>query len=1042
MSVFKVTLTFLVVFTIALFYAAPQRAWAQTPKEIARAALDNPSDSDAVEAYLAILPQIDDRFVVDGDQRMTAREVRLWLRAQDAQQAAQTDPKMPELIVDAGGIWAEGQRQLTYAIARSEFAPSEYRLVRQTLSRAAAEWVEACQPCDLEIIHASAFDDAPNSDAVTFVVRKTMIDDIVALAFFPGDDPSERQLHITSRFFEADLPYDRVGVMRHEIGHILGYRHEHVRSRNAVCLLFYRETGEWRTIEGFEAHDPSSAMSYPCGGEGSVDFALTQIDRAAHREMYGAPRSANLAPAPALTTAPAAAALTGQAVQATEGPGPYIVIDFIGPTMTEDLFRLLADLKREGNERLLPARDIPVETGDYACEIYRDAWGLNGCPKSAAENLAQAFNETGTFLKAGGSFAIPDIEIETYQYDAEVTRSPYGSIEGLVASIGNEEFLQDLTVTASNGRSIVTLRGRRIELDAHEPDVARKILDVFRSGNYSNASVSVRRGYAPKIRYSVGTINEVVNSCRSEEAELQREGAYWTMLGDPDEWPQCALNCTGSTCPQIVLPDAIAHPQSDLDNALTFLDMRGLEVQYEQALQRSGSCEPYKLIANEESGCTVREFNPDCDHSTSMASIISSRLDDIGLAGLSPNAPISVYDWEHSSSRELADLVMYRSSRAYQQYNGPQLFVFASKFPNPEHELRDSRGEGAGDPDPRGHSAPSYFLNKGESELRDPRGRLSHPVASPVATMPALWITAAGQGRPGEVPKPLSRRSPFAPMNLGDQNNVIVVTACESCAWPNIRIDPTANYSATDSDSPYDGNAVTIAAPGDGYVAHENTKLLIEPHGGTSQATAFVGGVTTAMLRCNPDSYVDGFNQVRADRVKRRIILTSTPQLQGNPMTPVPGVINPSALLKDPEVTWVRRVGEAGEGYRESATPRICANQRLHFFKYDKATDRKYPDSVTLANTRRILRVPAALTGDPYVGERWFIYTTNPNSVGNEPSGWQANVIGPVRMEDEIVNAPIFHSEGGSDALVDYEEIILPFAALEPLPEGASQCPG
>ncbi|MFC1835754.1 hypothetical protein ACFL2Q_13650, partial [Thermodesulfobacteriota bacterium] len=67
--------------------------------------------------------------------------------------------------------------------------------------------------------------------------------------------------------------------------HVLGFRHEHIRSgARPGC------PGEdlWGTIT-FTDYDPKSVMHYFCGGVGSTELAITQTDKAGAQQVYGAP---------------------------------------------------------------------------------------------------------------------------------------------------------------------------------------------------------------------------------------------------------------------------------------------------------------------------------------------------------------------------------------------------------------------------------------------------------------------------------------------------------------------------------------------------------------------------------------------------------------------------------------------------------------------------------------------------------------------------------------------------------------------------------
>jgi hypothetical protein len=141
-----------------------------------------------------------------------------------------------------------------------------------------------------------AFIDDPTEDDncdntnnnVTFAVRPWSSGG--ACAFFPsGESCIPRTLVMdfndfdTNSFWPANAPnLTTTGVFRHELGHILGFRHEHTNQASGTCW----EDADWRQLTDY---DPSSVMHYQwCNGVSSADLSLTDKDERGSVSLYGA----------------------------------------------------------------------------------------------------------------------------------------------------------------------------------------------------------------------------------------------------------------------------------------------------------------------------------------------------------------------------------------------------------------------------------------------------------------------------------------------------------------------------------------------------------------------------------------------------------------------------------------------------------------------------------------------------------------------------------------------------------------------------------
>jgi len=266
---------------VALSFGAPQPS-APDVQEALDHALSAPHDATVFRRLLEALPSDGEYYVVEGDLLMTDDEVRAYVFSlAGSPRPAQIGP---ELVMNyfsgKPDMWGEQERSLTYSIDKLSF-PSEtaFTAVRTNLAAAAKDWVEACTDCRLSIAEVTAAAE-PGRKRRHFVVRHVETGSYLAAAFFPSYTDKRFVLKVDNSYFTTD--FDRVGVLRHEIGHILGYRHEHIQNIPG-CR---REAGVWKPLSPY---DPHSVMHYFCGGGGTMKLALSPIDIDSHTKAYSIP---------------------------------------------------------------------------------------------------------------------------------------------------------------------------------------------------------------------------------------------------------------------------------------------------------------------------------------------------------------------------------------------------------------------------------------------------------------------------------------------------------------------------------------------------------------------------------------------------------------------------------------------------------------------------------------------------------------------------------------------------------------------------------
>jgi hypothetical protein len=171
---------------------------------------------------------------------------------------------------------------LTYCVSTS-FGQNHAAVVN-AMNAAGSSWAAEAA---VRFVYVSAQDlvcDANNANVV-FNVRPVSGTNYNAMAFFPSYARAQRELLINWANATNAAPKTLTGILRHELGHALGFRHEHTRVQGS-CF----EDWNWRALTDY---DPGSVMHYrqcPNGNWNFGDYTLTQLDKNGVKALYGAER--------------------------------------------------------------------------------------------------------------------------------------------------------------------------------------------------------------------------------------------------------------------------------------------------------------------------------------------------------------------------------------------------------------------------------------------------------------------------------------------------------------------------------------------------------------------------------------------------------------------------------------------------------------------------------------------------------------------------------------------------------------------------------
>lgn len=243
------------------------------------------SDSDGIswEAFRAsaeIAPN--GALVVERDMAFSSEEKlrRYWeqYRAPGRGQALTVNLRRVEgTILQYRDLWPFPQHMnLTYCIGNG-FSSQQLDVLLPAFDQAAEAWSRvAAIRFERKVLSICG----QTSNSVTFDVQYKVGN---STSPFPGDARLERTMYIGSfAFGHLDFGKTLVGIVTHELGHILGYRHEHIWAGHSS------PSDSTSTAELITDYDAMSVMHYPDLREPQGGgFKHSDLDHQGSAQLYG-----------------------------------------------------------------------------------------------------------------------------------------------------------------------------------------------------------------------------------------------------------------------------------------------------------------------------------------------------------------------------------------------------------------------------------------------------------------------------------------------------------------------------------------------------------------------------------------------------------------------------------------------------------------------------------------------------------------------------------------------------------------------------------
>lgn len=224
----------------------------------------------------------DGQYIVNGDEPIATRaQLRTYYDAMTGGRVTKKTPDNGLVVNTVGGrddAWSASQvGNLTYCVS-TRFG-TDRAAIASAMQAGAGLWEAQSSAIDFVYVSSQDGNCTTRNTNVVFSVEPVQTSQYIARAFFPSSSKRVRNVLIDDSIWSSGN-WEPADILAHELGHALGFRHEHTRPEAGTCF----EDNSWRPLTPY---DGSSIMHYPQCNGASADLEFSSYDGQGVRALYG-----------------------------------------------------------------------------------------------------------------------------------------------------------------------------------------------------------------------------------------------------------------------------------------------------------------------------------------------------------------------------------------------------------------------------------------------------------------------------------------------------------------------------------------------------------------------------------------------------------------------------------------------------------------------------------------------------------------------------------------------------------------------------------